>query len=933
MSIRVRVLLIIFFIVAAITATTLVTSLFFVRSTLEQTVESDLSVIASIADKLISSEINLLKANASMVAYELQGVSDEDLPWKLREQVETSIFMALTVFDRKGILLEYGKAPTPATLLNSRYMRQAFAGQEVISTTRQDPSGELVFHVCVPMWGDRVLSGTVSGLIFRDLLASYKIWDTGTVFILDAEGTVLANERTYMVLERYNAIEAAKTDPEARSSGAFCSRMIRGGKGVGKFELFGVERLAAYASVSGSNVGWVLGVSAPLSESPAAHVDRGLLLAGLIFLGLASIAALFASDFIARPFKVIKEQNEHLAELNAVAQSASQAKSRFLANMSHEMRTPLNAIIGFSKLILSGHSTPDERTGNMEKIHAAGMTLLGIVNDILDISKIESGKFDIIPVEYELASLINDTITLNIVRIGERPIQFRLRVDETLPGLLIGDELRIKQICNNLLSNAFKYTLEGTVELGVSGEREGESLWLSIRVRDTGIGIRPEDMEKLFSDYSQVNARSNRNIEGTGLGLSITRKMVEMMDGAITVESEYGRGSVFTARFRQRITDSPPIGAAVVESLKNFQYLRQNGVRNGSMAITPLPYARVLVVDDVSTNLDVVRGMLKPYGLQVDCVSGGREAVARIRAEQVRYNAIFMDHMMPGMDGIEAVRVIREEIGTEYARTVPVIALTANAILGNERMFLEHGFQAFLSKPIDILRLDSTLEQWVRDKELEKEYMKARGKETERSEAAESPGRFPPERLRMDGLDLEEALARLGGDRNSLLQVLRSYAANTPALLESMRLPDESGLLEYTIIVHGVKSSSYGIGAKELGKKAEDLERAAQSADFDFIGKNNAGFVEDAEKLIAALSALLESLRLESGKPEKEAPDPGVLERLREACSLYDMDGVDRVMAELESFTYAREPELPLWLRERVDRMDFQQIMERLSAC
>jgi HPt (histidine-containing phosphotransfer) domain-containing protein len=224
------------------------------------------------------------------------------------------------------------------------------------------------------------------------------------------------------------------------------------------------------------------------------------------------------------------------------------------------------------------------------------------------------------------------------------------------------------------------------------------------------------------------------------------------------------------------------------------------------------------------------------------------------------------------------------------------------------------------------MRLDSTLEQWVRDRE--KEY--GEGEEPERNETAKPPLPWAPELTRIDGLDLEEPLARLRGDREALLQTLCSYAVNTPALLEQLRDPDENGLPEYAIVVHGIKSSSCAIGAKELGKKAEELERAARAADFAWIRENNAGFVEDSEKFIAALASLLESLQAENRKPEKEAPDPGLLEKLRNACARYDMDGVDRAMAELESFTYAREPELSAWLRARVDRMDFQEILERL---
>ena len=410
----------------------------------------------------------------------------------------------------------------------------------------------------------------------------------------------------------------------------------------------------------------------------------------------------------------IQETSSKLDAALADAKDANEAKSNFLAHMSHEIRTPLNAVIGLGELTLEDKSLPPEAASNLEKICGAGSTILSIVNDILDISKIESGKFEIYPARYETPSLINDIVTLNIVRIGEKPIDFRLVVDENLPTALYGDDLRIKRIFNNLLSNAFKYTHAGIVEWRISFEKEGDAAWLVSSVRDTGIGIKPEDMDKLFSDYNQVDMKSNRKIGGTGLGLAITRRLAEMMDGSVTVESEYGKGSTFSVRLRQTLVSGEPIGKVAAENLMHMRYSDSKRDRNAQLVRAKLPDARVLVVDDVVTNLDVVRGMMKPYEMKIDCAMGGRQAVEMIRAEKHRYDAIFMDHMMPEMDGMEATRIIREEIGTEYARSIPIIALTANAIVGTEEMFLKNGFQDFISKPIDMAQLDAVLRRWVK---------------------------------------------------------------------------------------------------------------------------------------------------------------------------------------------------------------------------
>ncbi|MDR0731551.1 MAG: response regulator [Treponema sp.] len=403
----------------------------------------------------------------------------------------------------------------------------------------------------------------------------------------------------------------------------------------------------------------------------------------------------------------VKERTAALEELVEVAESASRAKSEFMATMSHEIRTPLNAIIGLSDIELRKNLNEDS-FDTIKKIRGSSSILLGIINDILDISKIEAGSLDIISGEYETAELISDAVRLNMVRIGDKPLVFELKADETLPSKLLGDELRIKQILNNILSNAIKYTKEGRVELSVYMEG---GQFLVCRVSDTGIGIRKEDIGRLFTEYSQLDAKANRKIEGTGLGLAITKMLLDLMDGVMEVESEYGKGSVFTVKIPQRITDPSPLGKDRAEILRHFGSFDKNTtVFNAAAAESGV---RVLVVDDVDINLEVARGLMEPYGLTVDCVLSGREAIERIRRGEPRYNMVLMDHMMPEMDGIETVRIIRSEIGGEYARTVPIVALTANALAGNEEMFLEHGFNGFISKPIDIMRLDEALKKWT----------------------------------------------------------------------------------------------------------------------------------------------------------------------------------------------------------------------------
>jgi len=405
----------------------------------------------------------------------------------------------------------------------------------------------------------------------------------------------------------------------------------------------------------------------------------------------------------------VHERTVELEKQTEIAIQANRAKSQFLATMSHEIRTPLNAVIGLSEIELQGFQADrlsDSSRENIVQIHQSGASLLGIINDILDISKIEAGSFELVPAEYETAPFISSTVNLNMVRLGSKPINFVLKINGDFPAKLIGDELRVKEVLNNLLSNAIKYTDEGNVTLSIvwSAHSAGK-VRLVFTVQDTGIGIRAEDIRKLFISYTQLDTKANRKIEGTGLGLAITKNLVEMMGGSISVESEYGSGSVFTAEIIQGIDDTAVIGEETAEALRNFRYVSEGEEKN----ITPswLPHVQVLIVDDLPANLLVAQGLLAPYGLQVDIAASGREAIELAKSHN--YDLIFMDHMMPEMDGVETVAAIRKIEG--YAHT-PIIALTANALRGMKEFYLENGFQDYLSKPINPKALDEIINKF-----------------------------------------------------------------------------------------------------------------------------------------------------------------------------------------------------------------------------
>jgi PAS domain S-box-containing protein len=617
------------------------------------------------------------------------------------------------------------------------------------------------------------------------------------------------------------------------------------------------------------------------------------------------------------------------------AKAASEAKSSFLATMSHEIRTPLNAIIGLSEIELQ-KDIPEDTRADLEKIYKSGSNLLGIINDVLDISRIETGNVELVPDAYDLPDLIGDTVQLNVIRIGLKPLAFELSIDETMPVRLYGDELRVKQILNNLLSNAFKYTDQGAVTLRVNWEREQNGLWLIFSVSDTGRGIRREDIDSLFFKYAKFDTRANHHIEGTGLGLPIVKNMVELMGGAIMVESEYGKGSVFTVRIKQGIVDPAPVGKETAENLRLGRFAKKSLDRNRNLIRSCMPYGRALVVDDVETNLDVARGLLLPYGLAVDCASSGREAVEKIRAigdkpDAKKYDVIFMDHMMPGMDGIEAVRIIRNETGSEYARTVPIIALTANALKGNEEMFLSRGFNAYITKPVDIFQLDAALNVWIRNKQTRETLEWA---ESEKAARKEEHGSAAPDLfdgLSVAGIDLAEGKKRYNTDA-AFLEIIRSYCVHTLALLDRIRNFSEEDMERYAIAVHGLKGSSYGICADEAGNYAAAMEAAARAGDIETIKAQNSGLVETVETLISGLNELLERVAKNRGNKQRAgAPDPKLLDRLLEACKQYRPALMEDAVTELEKYEYDSGGDLVAWLREQLDNLEYDAMQDRLE--
>ncbi len=397
-----------------------------------------------------------------------------------------------------------------------------------------------------------------------------------------------------------------------------------------------------------------------------------------------------------------RRQLEQMKILKAHAEEANRAKSEFLARMSHEIRTPINAVLGMNEMVLRESTEEDVKKYSMD-IKTSAQALLGIINDILDFSKIESGKMEIVPAEYEFNSMLNDLYNIFSLRAQEKGLRFDVSVDPSLPSKLYGDDLRIRQVLVNLLTNAVKYTGKGTVTFEVTGEREGPDVILRYTVRDTGIGIRQEDIPKLFSAFERIDEEKNRNIEGTGLGMNISLQLLKLMNTDLHVESVYGEGTRFFFSLRQGVVDVEPVG--------DFQERARKAAREHNYhAGFTSPEGEILLVDDNRVNRRVFCGLLKQTQVKITDVGSGRECLDHIR--QKHYDLIFLDHMMPEMDGMETIQKMKE-MGDNLCQDTPVIMLTANAIVGAKEQYLEAGFDDFLAKPIDQTKLERLVMHWM----------------------------------------------------------------------------------------------------------------------------------------------------------------------------------------------------------------------------
>ena len=575
------------------------------------------------------------------------------------------------------------------------------------------------------------------------------------------------------------------------------------------------------------------------------------------------------------------------------AVGSNQAKGRFLANMSHEIRTPIHAILGMNSMILreSEDKTIKEYAMNIQN---AGQTLLYLINDILDFSKIESGKMEIIPVEYEFSSIIHDVVTMIMVKAKDKGLDMKVNVNPNLPYKVYGDEIRIRQILVNLLTNAVKYTKEGGLTLTVDGSIEEEFVKLYFEVEDTGIGIKEEDLTKLFERFERIEEERNRNVEGAGLGMSITLQLLKLMDSELNVESVYGEGSKFSFELVQRIIDKEPIGKLEerIESMST-QY-----VYNASFIA---PDARLLVVDDNTINRKVFISLLKETGMKIDEAESGMECLDMIKEKH--YDIIFLDHMMPEMDGIETLHRIRK-MEEHACKNVPIIALTANAISGAKEMYLREGFNEFLSKPIQTDKLERMIENYLPEELVS--YEEKKDKEKANDTYPKTVESLPE----IDGINWAYAISNVP-DIKTLDNIVRNFyltIENEADSLENcwkMAQEDKEQLDAYRIKVHAMKSTSAYIGALMLSSMAKTLEYAARDGKMEVVKYMTPAFLEEWRSYKNKLSMYKEETQGTPGKQIEESADIIVkLDELKEALEDMEIDSADEIMTYFNQFQY-----------------------------
>ncbi len=632
-----------------------------------------------------------------------------------------------------------------------------------------------------------------------------------------------------------------------------------------------------------------------------------------------------SAQLLQEKVKVAEQQNIQLAQAKKDADAArkealaaNDAKGKFLAHMSHEIRTPINAVLGMDEMILRESREENIKEYAMD-IYMAGQTLLSLINDILDFSKIESGKMELVPVEYDVSSLIHDLSNMALQRVRQKEIKFEVEADRTIPSQLYGDDVRIRQVLTNILTNAVKYTHEGTVWFRIQCRREGETAALRFEVEDTGIGIKEEDLPKLSAEFERIEADRNRNIEGTGLGMSITIRLLELLGSRLHVESTYGKGSKFYFELEQKIIDDTPIGdfqSRVHQLAENYSYSTQFCA----------PEAAILVVDDNAVNRKVLRNLLKETQIQITEASGGAECLKLVQEQH--FDLIFLDHMMPEMDGVETLHCMKE-LSDYPCQDTPVIVLTANAVSGAKDKYLAEGFDGFLSKPIVPQKLESMMKAQLPEALLQEVHVDVGNAESSQSNEVKASSQLE-ELPQVDGLDWDYAWVHLP-DMELLEYTVKEFYAQIDSAADHLQqayeqVTDPKGLEQYRIQVHAMKSLAATIGIFPLSGLAKILEFAAKDGKINVIMSVTSVFLEEWRSYRQKLQGVFGI----GTAVRKEVTDFSVVQALVEMVRIsmqqMDIDQADKLMLQLQEYEYTGEMEQNVRkLAEAVTNLDAEE--------
>lgn len=617
----------------------------------------------------------------------------------------------------------------------------------------------------------------------------------------------------------------------------------------------------------------------------------------------------------------------------SIAESASKAKSDFLANMSHEIRTPINAILGMDELII--RETENENIFKYAtNIQNSGKLLLSLVNDILDFSKIEAGKMEISFIEYELSSLLSDLINMVLYKADEKGLDLKVDIDKEIPHRLFGDERRIIQIISNLLTNAIKYTKEGKVILGVKYNKiDDQNIELIIEVEDTGIGIKPEELNLLFISFMRLDVKKNRSIEGTGLGLNITNSLLKIMGGNLKVKSSYGKGSTFIATIPQKIVSFEGIGdfqENYKKSIVKKKYYKKTFIA---------PQGRILVVDDNNMNLAVITELLKSTELNIDTAISGQECLNKVTNNT--YHIIFMDHMMPEMDGIETFEKMRD-MDDNLCKDVPVIALTANAISNAKKMYLDYGFADYISKPIEGNNLERIIIKYLPSKIVHKIC------EIKSEKLINQQDSFILSNDLGECINLNKGLMYSAENIENYKFQLEIYKNTSEDTKEKIQLAyEEKDWKTYTNLVHALKSTSLGIGAELLSERARKLEVASNLRDVTYILHNHNDMLELYDKIILDIKQYFEKFEEKDWKNDsrtdmkkyktkieisKELLEKMLIE-LESKASNFEMLEAKNIIDDISDYSYRGE-DLSFYMKkvyENLEDFEYEEVKNLIN--